>query len=183
MAFSSGLVLWTAAAAELRSRGLDAIGPLSFGRPVDLPGGGKAEARFNVFFWPPHQTPSGMGIFACQHLTRAAVWIPDLQTHANGAVCIKRVEVVSAHPKAAAERLSGLIDEPVSPAPDGWRVRSGGKRATFVFYDRAGFARRYPDAVRAGAAARERRRSSLARPILPQPPTRSDRSLSPMRTR
>jgi catechol 2,3-dioxygenase-like lactoylglutathione lyase family enzyme len=142
-----------AGVAELKSRGLDAIGPLSFGRPVDWPGGGKAEARFDVFLWPLNRAPSGLGIFACQHLTRDAVWIPDLQTHANGALRIERVEIVSARPKAAAEQLGGLIDELASPVHDGsWRVRSGGGRATFLFYDRAAFARRYPDTVRAGAA-------------------------------
>ncbi len=31
--------------AELKSRGVDAVGPVDFGRPVDLPGGGKGEAR------------------------------------------------------------------------------------------------------------------------------------------
>jgi hypothetical protein len=31
-------------------------------------------------------------------------------------------------------------------------VRSGGKRADFLFYDAATFAARYPDAVRAGSA-------------------------------
>jgi len=31
-------------------------------------------------------------------------------------------------------------------------VQSGGKRADFLFYDAAAFARRYPAAVRAGAA-------------------------------
>ena len=30
---------------------------------------------------------------------------------------------------------------------------SGGKRADFLFYDAADFARRYPDAVRAGATS------------------------------
>ncbi len=35
---------------------------------------------------------------------------------------------------------------------DAWRVHSGGKRADFVFYDAAGFAKRYPDAARAGGA-------------------------------
>jgi hypothetical protein len=48
--------------------------------------------------------------------------------------------------------MGRLIDEPVSSADGAFRVHSGGKRADFVFYDTATFARRYPDAVRAGAA-------------------------------
>ena len=38
-----------AGAADLKARGLTPLGPVHFGRPVDLPGGGKGEARFNVF--------------------------------------------------------------------------------------------------------------------------------------
>lgn len=142
-----------AGADELIARGLGAVGPIRFGRPVDLPDGRKGEARFNVFLWPPNENPGGMRIFACQHLTRDAVWIPDLQTHANGARRIARIEILAASPRAEAEHLARLIDEPVAPDGDTWRVPSGAGRAAFVFYDQAGFARRYPDAVRAGAAA------------------------------
>ena len=39
----------------------------------------------------------------------------------------------------------------MKPQDDGWLVPSGGKRADFLFYDAAGLARRYPDAVRVGA--------------------------------
>jgi catechol 2,3-dioxygenase-like lactoylglutathione lyase family enzyme len=140
-----------AGAAELQSRGLEPLGPVHFGRPVDLPDGGKGEAKFNVFRWPLDENPGSLRIFACQHLTRDTVWIPELQSHANGASRIIRVEVLAADPKAAAEHLGRLIDEPVKPQDDGWLVPSGGKRADFLFYDAAGLARRYPDAVRVGA--------------------------------
>ncbi|MGE7471505.1 VOC family protein [Bosea sp. NPDC003192] len=141
-----------AGAAELKSRGLEPLGPVHFGRPVDLPNGGKGEARFNVFRWPLDENPGSLRIFACQHLTRETVWIPELQSHANGASRIIRVEVLAADPKAAAGHLSRLIDEPVKQQDDGWLVPSGGKRADFLFYDAAGLARRYPEAVRAGTA-------------------------------
>lgn len=139
-------------AAELKARGLEPLGPVHFGRPVDLPGGGTGEAKFNVFRWPLDQNPGGMRIFACQHLTRETVWIPELQSHANGARRIARIEILTADPEAAAKKMSGLIDEPATKTPDGWRVPSGGKRADFLFYDAAGFAARYPAAVREGAA-------------------------------
>ena len=139
-------------AAELKARGLEPLGPVHFGRPVDLPGGGTGEAKFNVFRWPLDQNPGGMRIFACQHLTRETVWIPELQSHANGARRIARIEILTADPEAAAKKMAGLIDEPATKTPDGWRVPSGGKRADFLFYDAAGFAARYPAAVREGAA-------------------------------
>lgn len=141
-----------AGAADLTARGLKPLGPIHFGRPVDLPNDGKGEARFNVFRWPLDESPGGMRIFACQHLTRNTVWIPELQEHANSAARIAAIEILSASPKAAAEHMSRLIDQPVSSADGAFRVPSGGKRADFVFYDAAQFAKRYPDAVRAGAA-------------------------------
>lgn len=142
-----------AGAAELKARGLEPIGPVHFGRPVDLPGGATGEAKFNVFRWPLAEAPGGMRIFACQHLTRETVWIPELQSHANGARRLARIEILSADPKAAAEHLSRLIDEPAVETPDGWRVPSGGKRADFLFYDPGTFAAAYPAEVREGAAA------------------------------
>jgi len=141
-----------AGAAELKARGLEPLGPVHFGRPVDLPNGGTGEAKFNVFRWPLAESPGGMRIFACQHLTRNTVWIPELQKHANGASRIVAIEILSADPKAAAEHMSRLIDEPVSSANGVWRVHSGGRRADFLFYDAESLAKRYPAGVRAGAA-------------------------------
>lgn len=142
-----------AGAEELKSRGFAALGPIHFGRPVELPGGGTGEARFNVFRWPLEENPGSLRIFACEHLTRDTVWIPELQRHANGASRLVRLEILTSDPKAAAEHLGRLIDETPRAEGDGWLVPSGGKRADFLFYDAAGFARRYPDAVRDGAAA------------------------------
>jgi catechol 2,3-dioxygenase-like lactoylglutathione lyase family enzyme len=138
---------------ELQARGVDADGPVHFSRPVELPNGGTGEAKFNVFRWPLDEAPGGMRIFACQHLTRDTVWIPEWQRHANGAQRIVRLEVLSSDPKAAAEHLGRLIDEPIRTDGDGWLVPSGGKRADILFYDAAGFARRYPASVRDGAAS------------------------------
>jgi hypothetical protein len=140
-------------AAELQRRGLKPLGPVHFGRPVDLPGGEKSEARFNVFRWPLNESPGGMRIFACEHLTRSTVFIPQLQHHANGALRICRIDIVSAAPKAAAEHLGRLIDQPITPAAAGaWCVPTGRMRADILFFDHVGFANRYPYGVRAGAA-------------------------------
>lgn len=142
-----------AGAALLKARGLQPLGPVHFGRPVTLPGGGAGEARFNVFRWPLDENPGGMRIFACQHLTRESVWIGELMRHANGATRILRIEILAADARAAAQHMSRLIDEPASPQGEAWQVRSGGGRADFVFFDAAGFAARYPAAVREGATA------------------------------
>lgn len=140
-----------AGAAEIKALGFEPLGPVHFGRPVTLPDGSASEARFNVFRWPLDEHPAGMRIFACQHLTRETVWIPELQRHANGADRILRVELVSAAPRAAAEHLGRLIDTPAVATDGAWRVASGAGRADFLFLDAAAFARLYPEAVRRGA--------------------------------
>lgn len=142
-----------AGVAEVKDRGIAADGPVHFGRPVDLPNGGKSEAKFNIFRWPVDQAPGGLRIFACQHLTPEAVWIPELRTHANGTKKLVRIEVLSVTPKDAAGQLAHLIDQGVTETADGYRVASGGTRADFLFYDAATFARRFPEAVRKGAVA------------------------------
>ena len=121
---------------ELKARGIAATGPVDFGRPVDLPGGGKSEARFRVMHWPVDERPGGLRIFACQHLTREAVWIKSLQTHANTARGLMEVEMLTPDPKAAAAI----------------RVPSGGGRADFIFLDRVALAQRHPGIALAGLA-------------------------------
>ena len=132
--------------AALRARGLaNSIGPTDFSRPVDLADGTKTEARFSTFQWPLDERPGGLRIFACQHFTREAVWLPELTTHANGAHRIDHVEMLSADPNAAAQHMSRLIDMPVGADPDGApRVETGAGRGAFVFVDRARLEARHP---------------------------------------
>lgn len=136
---------------ELKARGIAATGPVDFGRPVVLPGGGNTEARFRVMHWPVDERPGGLRIFACQHLTRAAVWIKSLQTHANTARRLLEVEMLTPDPKAAAAHMTRLIDRPAEALADGAiRVPSGGERADFIFLDRAALAKRHPGIALAG---------------------------------
>jgi hypothetical protein len=84
-------------------------------------------------------------IFACQHLTRDTVWIPELQKHANGASCILRIEILCADPAKSAAEMAALLDQPVTPAADGATVVATGKeRADLVFVNRAMLATRHP---------------------------------------
>lgn len=135
-----------AGVAALRARGLkDAIGPTDFSRPVDLADGTQTEAKFATFQWPLDERPGGLRIFACQHFTRAAVWLPELQTHANGAHRIDHVEMLSKDPATAAAHMSRLTDMPVEKDNDGAsRVDTGAGRGAFVFVDRAMLEARHP---------------------------------------
>ncbi|MCU0945899.1 MAG: VOC family protein [Rubritepida sp.] len=118
-----------AGAEELRARGVAAEGPLAFERPVPLPGGGEAPARFRIFRWPPGGRPGGIAVFACEHLTPETVWLPELQRHANGATRLLRVEVATPDPAAAAAELAALLDRPAS----GHAVETAPGRATVLF--------------------------------------------------
>lgn len=131
--------------AEIKARGLAGAGPFDFGRPVDLPDGRKTEARFRTFLWPVNERPGGLRIFACEHLTREAVWMPELTRHANTATRIDRVELLAGNPRTAAEHMARLIDQPVEPEADGaFCVTSGSKRGNFVFLDRPTLQKRHP---------------------------------------
>jgi Glyoxalase-like domain len=139
---------------EIRARGLAGIGPIDFGRPVTLPNGTATEAKFRVFLWPLEEAPAGLRIFACQHLTHDAVWIPELQRHANGAKRIARVEIVSSDPQRDAEHMARLLDQETRPDGDGAvRVPSGQDRGAFVFLTRETLSRRYPAVVLDGMPA------------------------------
>ncbi len=141
-----------AGVAALRARGLkDAIGPTDFSRPVQLADGARTEARFATFQWPLDERPGGLRIFACQHFTREAVWLPELQRHANGAHRIDHVEMLSKDPEAAAAHMSRLIEMPVDTESDGAkRVETGAGRGAFVFLDRAMLEARHPGVSLAG---------------------------------
>lgn len=151
------IALTTTDAAEgveaIRARGLAGIGPIDFGRPVTLPNGDETEARFRVFFWPTNETPGGVRLFACQHLTPDAVWVPELQHHTNTAAHLVRVEILTGEPRRAADHMARLMDGAIEAEPDGaWRVPTGRARAEIVFLDRKQLAARYPDVPLAGLA-------------------------------
>jgi catechol 2,3-dioxygenase-like lactoylglutathione lyase family enzyme len=130
---------------ELKARGAAATGPVEFGRPVKLPDGREIVAKFRTAYWPVDQRIGGMRLFACQHFTREAVWQPDLQRHANGAVRIAEIEIVATAPQATAAQLSAMIDQPIARDQDGaLRVASGGDRADFIVATPAQFVARHP---------------------------------------
>ena len=143
-----------AGVAELQARGFAALGPYDFGRPVKLADGRVVEAKFRTFVWPVEERPGGLRIFACQHLTRENVWLPDLTRHANTATRIDRVEMLAPDPMAAAAHMGRLIDRPVEKESDGApKVATGAGRGDFVFLDRAALERRHPGVSLAGIPA------------------------------
>ncbi len=135
-----------AGVAALRARGIEAHGPIEFSRPVDLPNGRSAQAAFSVFHWPVAQRPADLRIFACQHHTREAVWIPELLSHPNTATGIARMEIVTPTPLDAATELARLIDGQAQPCADGVRVATAAGRGEFLFLTQAALTERHPSA-------------------------------------
>ena len=144
-----------AGAEEIRARGLTPIGPTDFERPVTLPNGTVAAAKFRTFMWPTAEAPGGVRIFACQHKTRETVWIPELMRHANGAKRISEVLIATPEPAKEAAHLARLIDrEPKTEADGTVTVTSGGDRADFVYLTLDQLGKRYPGVPLAGLSER-----------------------------
>lgn len=134
-----------AGVAALKAREIAVRGPQAFGRPVDLPGGGTTEASFRTFEWADDATPGGLRLFACEHQTPEAVWVPELMRHPNTARAIARLEILSGAPEEDAAEMARLIGQQAESCPDGaWRVPSGPGRADLVFLDTSLLADRHP---------------------------------------
>jgi hypothetical protein len=133
-------------AEEIRARGYQPIGPTDFERPVTLPDGRLAAARFRTFQWPVAEAPGGVRLFACQHKTRETVWIPELMRHANGARRLREVLLAAPEPGEDALHLARMIDREPRERQDGSiAVPSGTDRAEFVFLTREQLSRRFPE--------------------------------------
>ena len=144
-----------AGAEEIRARGLTPIGPTDFERPVTLPDGTVAAAKFRTFMWPTAEAPGGVRIFACQHKTRETVWIPELMTHANAAKRISEVLIATPEPAKEAAHLARLIDREPKPEDSGAvTVTSGGDRAAFVYLTLDQLGKRYPGVPLVGLSER-----------------------------
>jgi Glyoxalase-like domain len=144
-----------AGAEEIRAHGYVPIGPTDFERPVTMPNGTVAAAKFRTFRWPVAEAPGGMRIFGCQHKTRETVWIPELMTHKNGAKRLRKVLLVAPEPAREAAHLGRMIDrEPKAEGDGALAVPSGADRADFLFLTREQLGKRYPGVPLAGLPER-----------------------------
>jgi len=133
-----------AALDTLKRGGISATGPFEFRRPVELGSGGVGEAGFRIFQWPLEPAPAGVRLFACQHLTRETVWLPDLVSHANGARALSRIEIVAEDPPAAAALCAQMLGLTFARGEDGgFCVAMRPRGADLVFMDAPSFDRRW----------------------------------------
>ena len=138
-------------AAEIAARGFPTRDVLRFGRPVAMPDGSTAEARFNVFHVKEPPIP-GLRIFACEHLTPGATWVPGLMDHANGARGLAAIEILVKDLASAAATLGLLFDRAPEAEPDGaMRVPTGA--APLLLLTAPMLRARYPGMDLSGLAA------------------------------
>jgi catechol 2,3-dioxygenase-like lactoylglutathione lyase family enzyme len=103
---------WQAAGAER----------LRFSRPVPRSGGAPIEARFEIARLPDGALP-GAEAFACAHLTREAVWLPELLGHPNTVVAVRAVTIAAPDPRSAATAWArALLAASVVPVAGGYRI-------------------------------------------------------------
>jgi Glyoxalase-like domain len=130
--------------ATMKDHGVPVQEPMSFARPVELPGGAQ-DARFKVIRVSGEEVQNGSTFF-CHHDTPELVWRPEWQSHANGATEIVEFVIASQQPARTAalyERMfgPGLL----TPASGGVVFRAG--VATVLILEPAAVAARYADAA------------------------------------
>lgn len=96
--------------AALANAGVGAEAPLAFSRPVDLPGGRSADARFRTVHVGRGQLPFGR-LYFCEHATRNLIWRDEWRHHANGAVGVLRAVVAAEEPGTVLDLLARMFGE------------------------------------------------------------------------
>jgi hypothetical protein len=153
----SGLVFKSVEAdlvySTLKDRGVPVQEPLSFARPVDLPGGVQ-DARFKVIRVSGDDVQNGRTFF-CHHDTPQLVWRPEWQVHPNGAAEIVEFAIASNDPARTASLYQRMFGAPLlQPAGGGVSFKAGA--ATIYVLDPAAIAERYAGAALTSADGSDR---------------------------
>jgi hypothetical protein len=110
--------------ATLGKRGVPALEPVSFSRPVALPGGAQ-DARFRVVRVTGDEVQNGRTFF-CHHDTPELVYRPEWRVHPNGAINIVEFVIASNDPSRTAavyQRMFGT--QLLTAVPGGVSFRAG----------------------------------------------------------
>jgi catechol 2,3-dioxygenase-like lactoylglutathione lyase family enzyme len=106
-----------------RVAGFDPGEVVAFSRPVERPGGVRTEARFETVSLPKDTLPA-LSLFACEQLTREAVWLPELMSHSNTVVAIRKLSLSVSDPVAASRQWARAFPGSVtSSIAGGVRIR------------------------------------------------------------
>ena len=97
-----------AALDELRAGGFGASDLVTHSRPATLPDGSIVEVAFDVIYLN-EETMAPLHVSVCGHRNPEHIFLAELSRHANTAVALKEVLVVTADPAAAAARCAALF--------------------------------------------------------------------------
>ena len=123
---------------QLKARNVPVDDPLSFSRPVTLPDGRVADARFQVLHLPADTSPAGV-VFFCQHETPENVWQDAWRTHPNGVTGIREFVISAVDPAASARPfIKAFGDQGVSQVPGGLRLATGRSAVLFLTPEQVG---------------------------------------------
>ena len=130
--------------ATLKQRGVPVQEPMSFARPVTLPGGAK-DARFKVIRVSGDAVQNGRTFF-CHHDTPELVYRAEWQSHPNGVTDIGEFVIASQEPARTAavyDRMFG--PDLLKPVQGGVSFQAGA--ATVLVLEPAAIAERYAGAA------------------------------------
>lgn len=126
--------------AALTAAGVAASPPVSFSRPVELPGGLMRDAAFRTVRLPNDTTPAGR-LYFCEHATRNLVWRDEWRRHANGTLGVMRAVLAAERPDRLAALFARMFGAgAVAGIPGGKRLAVG--LSSFDIVDPGELARR-----------------------------------------
>lgn len=130
--------------ATLKDYGVPVLEPMSFARPVALPGNTQ-DAQFKVIRVDGNEVQNGRTFF-CHHETPQLVWRPEWQAHANGATEIIEFVIASHDPARTASLYERMFGAPLLvPTPGGFSFKAGA--ATVLVLKPDAVAERYAGAA------------------------------------
>jgi catechol 2,3-dioxygenase-like lactoylglutathione lyase family enzyme len=137
-----GVAAATPSAAAAReawsAAGFDPGEVVAFSRSVQRPGGVRTEARFATVSLPKDTLPA-LSLFACEQLTPEAVWLPELMSHSNTVVAIRKLSLSVSDAVAASRPWARAFPGSVtSSIAGGVRIRLPRNAIDFVAADVAG---------------------------------------------
>jgi hypothetical protein len=136
----------------LKQRGVAAAPPVSFARPVPLPGGAQ-DAKFRVVRVDPGLVPNGRTFF-CHHDTPELVYRPEWQVHRNGVLDIVEFVIAAKSPAESAALYERMFALSATPVAGGVSFQAG--LATVMFLEPAAVADRYAGAAVVSADGTDR---------------------------
>jgi len=98
---------------DFKAAGLETYEMFEFSRIAQLPDGSEATVGFTLAFASVPELPEAVA-FTCQQWRPDLFWKPEYQSHANSAVGISEVFLVSDDPGPPARLVTGLQADPVT---------------------------------------------------------------------